>query len=134
GNATLEGAIAAVRAGAFAYVLKPFSPPDLLDIVRRASAQAGLVRDREKLRLELERSERRYRALIESVPSFVLSLDADGRITTWNRKLEEATGCGRAEMLGRPGADFIGADDRAHPLPVKNRPPLLVRWHRARVE
>jgi DNA-binding NtrC family response regulator len=42
GDATLEGAMAAVRGGAFAYVLKPFSPPDLLDTVRRARAQAQL--------------------------------------------------------------------------------------------
>ena len=36
GNASVEGAIAAVRGAAFAYVLKPVSPPDLLDTTRRA--------------------------------------------------------------------------------------------------
>jgi len=48
GNATIEGAIAAVRGDAFAYVLKPVSPPDLLDTVRRALEQAGLYRERER--------------------------------------------------------------------------------------
>ena len=57
GNATIEGAIAAVRGDAFAYVLKPVSPPDLLDTVRRALDQAALYRERERLRVELERSE-----------------------------------------------------------------------------
>ena len=61
GNATLEGAIAAVRGDAFAYVLKPVSPADLLETVRRALDQAGLYRERERLRVELEGSERRYR-------------------------------------------------------------------------
>jgi DNA-binding NtrC family response regulator len=56
GNATVEGAIAAVRGDAFAYVLKPVSPPDLLDTVRRALEQAGLYREQERLRLDLERS------------------------------------------------------------------------------
>src|SRR5450432_4839025 len=57
GNATLEGAIAAVRGDAFAYVLKPVSPPDLLETVRRALEQSRLYREREHLRLDLERSE-----------------------------------------------------------------------------
>ncbi len=46
----IEGAIAAVRGDAFAYVLKPVSPPDLLDTVRRALEQAALYRERERLR------------------------------------------------------------------------------------
>ena len=50
GNASVEGAIAAVRGAAFAYVLKPVSPPDLLDTTRRALEQAALYRERERLR------------------------------------------------------------------------------------
>jgi signal transduction histidine kinase len=131
GNATLEGAMAAVRGGAFAYVMKPFSPPDLLDTVRRALSQAQLYREREQLRVELERSERRHRNLVESVPSFILSLDAGGRITTWNRRLEEVTGFSRAEMIGRPGGDLVGTDGQPHNLPVKEGSARLVEWHRS---
>jgi DNA-binding response OmpR family regulator len=39
GDASPESAMAAVRAGAFAYVLKPISPRDLIDTVRRAAAR-----------------------------------------------------------------------------------------------
>ena len=116
GNATLEGAIAAVRGAAFAYVLKPVSPPDLLDTVRRALEQAALLRERERLRAELERSEQRHRELVESVPAFVLALDEAGRITTWNRQLEQTTGYPRAEMLGTDGRPLVGErDDRTTP-------------------
>src|SRR6185369_6937320 len=45
GNASVEGAMAAVRRAAFAYVLKPVSPPDLLDTARRALDQAALYRE-----------------------------------------------------------------------------------------
>src|SRR5262249_59226669 len=92
GNATLEGAIAAVRGDAFAYVLKPVSPPDLLDTVRRALERGGLFRERERLRIDLEQSERRHRELVELMPAFVLALDEHGRITIWNRRLETVTG------------------------------------------
>ena len=121
GNATLEGAIAAVRGDAFAYVLKPVSPPDLLDTVRRALEQSGLYRERERLRLDLERSERRHRELVESMPAFVLALDERGRISTWNRQLERVTGYSRAEMLGAEGAALVGSDERPHDLPLKAR-------------
>jgi len=134
GNATLDGAMAAVRGGAFAYVMKPFSPPDLLDTVRRARAQARLYREREQLRLDLELSERRHRNLVESAPSFVLSLDSAGRITSWNRRLEEVTGLTRADMIGRPGAKLLrSSNGQPSPLPVKDGPARLVEWHRSEV-
>jgi signal transduction histidine kinase len=134
GNATLEGAIAAVRGDAFAYVLKPVSPPDLLDTVRRALDQARLYRERERLRVDLERSEERHRELVESMPAFVLALDDQGRIATWNRQLERVTGYPRSEMLGTDGRGLVvGVDERATDLPLKAGGARKVRWNRAEV-
>jgi signal transduction histidine kinase len=133
GNATLEGAIGAVRGGAFAYVLKPVSPPDLLDTVRRAIDQVTLYREREHFRIDLESSERRHRKLVESMPAFVLALDQHGRITTWNRLLEDVTGFGLDEMLGRDGSALVGSDGRTRDLPLKAGGSLKVRWSRAEV-
>ncbi len=133
GNATLEGAIAAVRGDAFAYVLKPVSPPDLLDTVRRAMEQAGLYREQERLRVDLERSEARHRELVESMPALVLALDERGLITTWNRQLEKVTGYSRAERLGTDGTRLVGPDERPGHLPVKGGGGRRVRWSRAEV-
>jgi DNA-binding NtrC family response regulator len=36
GNATVASAVQAMKAGAFDYLMKPFTPPDLLDVVDRA--------------------------------------------------------------------------------------------------
>ena len=132
GDTTVESAIAAVHAGAFAYVLKPFSTPELLETTRRALAQAALYNEREQLQRELERSERRNRALLEAVPAFVLALDADDRIAFWNRRLEDATGFSRVEMLGRLGDDLI-AGEGVRRLPTSAHGELLVRWERAAV-
>ena len=133
GNATVEGAIAAVRGDAFAYVLKPVSPPDLLDTVRRALDQASLYRERERLRLDLERSERRHRELVESMPAFILALDERGRISTWNHHLEIVTGYTREEMLGTDPGQLTGQDGRPCDLPVKSGGARKVRWNRAEV-
>ncbi|HMR74578.1 MAG TPA: response regulator, partial [Polyangiaceae bacterium] len=64
GDATIESAVAAVREGAFAFVLKPFSPQDLLQTANNALTRALLVREREALRFELEESERRHRDVV----------------------------------------------------------------------
>jgi len=134
GDAGVEGAIAAVRVAAFAYVLKPASPPDLLDTVRRALQQSALLRERERLRGELERSERRHREVVESIPAFVIALDDGGRILTWNRQLEATTGTPRAEKLGTDGREFVGRGDEPRPLPVKAGGARRVRWNRADIE
>jgi signal transduction histidine kinase len=131
GNASVEGAIAAVRGAAFAYVLKPVSPPDLLDTTRRALEQSALYRERERLRGQLERSEHMHRELVESVPAFVLALDEAGRITTWNRELERVTGYARSEKLGTDGRSLVGPDDRPVDLPLKAGGRRKVRWRRS---
>jgi PAS domain S-box-containing protein len=134
GDASLESAMAAVRGDAFAYVLKPVSPRDLIDTVGRAAAQASLRRERERLLRELERSEERHRELVESVPAYVVALDESGRIRTWNRQLEETTGQSKAEVLGTSGLDLVGPDEQICALPVKGGEARQVRWRRAQVE
>jgi len=131
GNATVDTAVSAVRAGAFAYVLKPFSSGDLLDIARRALAQAARAVENERLQEELARSERRHREVVEAVPAFVLALDGGGRIALWNRRLEEVTGIPRERMIGRPGEALIGGGG-VRPLAAADGE-RLVRWERAQV-
>lgn len=131
GNASVEGAIAAVRGAVFAYVLKPVSPPDLLDTTRRALDQAALYRERERLRGQLERSEAMHRELVESVPAFVVALDEDGKITTWNRELERVTGYARAERIGTDGRRFVASDPRPVDLVLKAGGKRKVRWRRS---
>ncbi len=120
GDATVDSAVAAVSMGAFAYVLKPFSPPDLVEVARRALAQVAHGLERDRLQRELERSERRHREVIEAIPALVLAIDAEGRIAFWNRQLEEATGFPRAQMLGKPGEALIGSGG-VRPLPDQQR-------------
>ena len=132
GDATVDSAMAAVRGGAFAYVLKPLAPLEMLEIARRALAQTALGLERERLEGELRKSELRHRSVVEAVPALVLALDPGGRIALWNRRLEEATGFCRDEMIGQPGEGLIGAGG-IHPLGRKKGGDLLVRWEQARV-
>lgn len=131
GNASLESAVAAVGKRAFAYVLKPFTPPELLATARRALAQVELFREREQLRADLELSEERHRGIVEAIPAFVVALDSNGCIALWNRALEQATNYRRDEMLGKHLE--LGDDQNDFRLPTRNGGHRLVRWKRADV-
>jgi len=128
GDGTLDSAISAVRTSAFAYVLKPVRPEDLIDTAKRGLAQARSHREHEQLRLELEGSERRHREVVEAMPIFVLALDRSGEIVLWNRRLEEVTGYLRHEMLGQPGLHLVGEGGSDRTLPLKSGGHRLVRW------
>jgi len=72
--------------------------------------------------------------VVESIPAFVIALDDQGKILTWNRQLEETTGYLRDQMLGTDGRKLVGSGDRAITLPVKGAAVRKVRWNRAEIE
>ncbi len=58
GDASTASAAQAVRAGAFAYLVKPISPPDLLLTVEQARAKVALAAERRDLMLRTSRAEK----------------------------------------------------------------------------
>jgi two-component system, NtrC family, sensor histidine kinase HydH len=58
GFATLESAIGAVRAGAWAYLVKPCAPPDLLIALKQAMRQVRLQREKHELSRRAQTSEK----------------------------------------------------------------------------
>ncbi len=55
----------------------------------------------------LNRSEARYRNLIESASDAIVTLDASGRFTTVNRAAEQVSGYGRDELIGAQFAPML---------------------------
>lgn len=132
GDASVESAIGALNKGAFGYVIKPFRAQQLIETSTRAIERARLLIEREELRNELERSERRNRDVIDGVPAFVAALDANGNLVVWNSQLERVTGFSRQEMLGTSGADII-MDGGTTRLPLKGGGHRSARWTLAAV-
>ena len=109
GNATLHSALAAIRSGVYAYLLKPFEPDELVVLSRRALAQVALKRERHALQQRLASSEALYRGVVETVEASILGLDADGRIHFANRFASECLGASAAELSGRDMASLCDA-------------------------
>ncbi len=55
GFATVKTAVAALKGGAADYLSKPFTPYELRAAVERAAGRSSLIRENQRLRLEIER-------------------------------------------------------------------------------
>ncbi len=121
GDATLESALATVRGGAFAYLLKPISMSDLLRLAGLALRQVALRREREALVHRLRESEARYRTVVESSPALIVGIDPDGVVTLVNAEVEQTTGVGRSDLVGRPFSRMVPPASRPTAWPLEGR-------------
>jgi PAS domain S-box-containing protein len=107
GFASVDAAIAALRSGAFAFVLKSFRPEELIAIVEQALTKVELKREREDL-------EQRYRDLVEVTDVLVIALDSDDRVALMNPKAASFAGVSPDEARGQALVDaWIPKADRA---------------------
>ena len=116
GNASIHDAAEAVKSDAFAYILKPFDPEDLVANVERACRQVGLRRRAASLQDRLGRSEEELRTLVDTVQALLLVLDGDLRVVQANPAVCAATGLS--------ADDLVGAEWLETCVPLRGRAPL----------
>lgn len=98
GFATVDTAIAALRAGAFAFLLKSFRPEELISAVAQAIEKIQLKRERQEY-------ERRYRAIVEAADVLIVGLDGKGKVTLFNPRLAALTGVEAEAAVGMSFAE-----------------------------
>jgi two-component system cell cycle sensor histidine kinase/response regulator CckA len=84
------------------------------------SAIARDVSERRRAQEQLERSERRYRELIENATDLIVTVDLDGRLTSVNAAFERALGYTRDELLGRPIVELVPPGSRKRVRKIYN--------------
>jgi PAS domain S-box-containing protein len=77
------------------------------------------ITERKQIEEELKNSQRRLADIIEFLPDAVMVIDAEGKITSWNRAMEVMTGVKAADMIGK------GNYQHAIPFYGKSRPVLI---------
>lgn len=90
--ASYETAIEATRLGAFNYILKPFTPEDLIHQIEKGWKQRKLLLEAEELRKEREKNllaiaheKSRLNTIIESISSGVLLINTECKVVYFNR-------------------------------------------------
>jgi diguanylate cyclase (GGDEF)-like protein/PAS domain S-box-containing protein len=101
---------AAVRAGQL-DLLVTIGPLAILIILLTAGFARRLSRTNRSLALAVRSSEE-LASIVQSAEDAILSVDADGRIATWNQAAERTFGLTAALADGRPLSDLFGVERR----------------------
>lgn len=127
GEPTLETATESLRAGAVDYLFKPINKASIVRVVANAARIKSLADTKRKLEAEnqtyrqnleqlvkqrtmqLQLSEARFRALVETTFDWVWELDAEGRYSYVSPKIYELLGYTSQEVLGKTPFDFMPA-------------------------
>lgn len=120
--ASYETAIEATRLGAFNYILKPFTPEELLHQIEKGYKQRVLLLEAEELRkdretnlLAIAHEKSRLNTIIESISSGVLLINREGKVVYFNRACLQKLQIDKLEI----------EDDVLDKLPIKIK--LLVK-------
>ncbi len=132
GKSDATSAIAALRAGADDYVLKPFDFEEMQICIDRALEKRRLVRenrtyrdrleervqeatsDLERANQRLSETERYLSNLINSTVDGIITVSQDDRITFANRGAQHMFGYAGEDLVGRPiGEFYIGGTEEA---------------------
>ena len=89
------------------YLRKPFDPDELKQIAFSLSEKWNISRIEEKQREELQKSEARYRSLVETTSDWVWEADKEGNFTYCSPVCEELYGYKPEELLGRSMFDIL---------------------------
>jgi two-component system phosphate regulon sensor histidine kinase PhoR len=86
--ATVEAAVEVTRHGAFDFLVKPFTPTDLLQVTERAVNQCKLLQEREKYLSELNSERNLSRQLINAMQEGLVVLNIRAKPVLMNPKAE----------------------------------------------
>ena len=101
--ATVDAAVEVTRHGAFDFLVKPFTPGDLMMVVERAVRQRQLIQEREKFLSELASERNLSRQMINSMSEGVVVLNIRREPVLMNPRAEE--------LLGIPFREELALDE-----------------------
>ncbi len=90
-----------------------------LGVSRDISERKKIEAEREAAAESLRESERRLADIINFLPTATFVIDNEGRVTAWNRAMEEITGVKREDIIGKGDYEY------ALPFYGKRRPILI---------
>jgi PAS domain S-box-containing protein len=106
-----EFAVEMLKKGATDYVLK-HNLSKLGHSVKRALKESEEHLNKKRAEERLARSEKKYRALFELSPDYMVVLDPEGQVLDINHRLEEDSGISKPDFVGKDAneifQDFVG--------------------------
>ena len=97
--ASIQAAVEVAKHGAFDFLVKPFAPEDLLQVMARASQQRRLIRERDLFLSELNSEQNLSRQLINSMSEGVVVLNINRKPVLMNPWAESLLGVSYREDM-----------------------------------
>jgi two-component system phosphate regulon sensor histidine kinase PhoR len=98
--ATVDAAVEVTRHGAFDFLVKPFTPGDLMMVVERAVRQRRLILERERYLSELASERNLSRQMINAMNEGVVVFNILSEPVLMNPRAEELLGIGYRDGIG----------------------------------
>jgi diguanylate cyclase (GGDEF)-like protein/PAS domain S-box-containing protein len=111
GDISIDSAISALRRGACDFLRKPYEPDELLLKIENALIKRRLEKENKAMNLQLGESERWYRYMVNSSPDIIYTLDANGRFTFLNDRVEPLLGYCKESLIGQHYSALIYLED-----------------------
>ncbi|MDO9066952.1 MAG: diguanylate cyclase, partial [Deltaproteobacteria bacterium] len=111
GDVSIDSAISALRRGAYDFLRKPYEPDELLLKIENALIKRRLEKENKAMNLQLGESERWYRYMVNSSPDIIYTLDANGRFTFLNDRVEPLLGYRKENLIGQHYSALIYLED-----------------------
>lgn len=97
-----EDTVGALSKGAFAYIIKPYNPQELLAVLRRAVGVQALAVKAERVERDLSASEERFQSVMQTANDAIILADRRGHIVFWNDAARRLFGYTYEEVAGQP--------------------------------
>ncbi|MBN1580305.1 MAG: response regulator, partial [Anaerolineae bacterium] len=95
-------AVETMKAGALDYVVKSAATlDDMPHLAERALREWRYIAERRHNEQEIARLQHLLQNIADSMPSALITLDAQGRVLTWNPAAEQMTGCTASRIAGQ---------------------------------
>jgi diguanylate cyclase (GGDEF)-like protein/PAS domain S-box-containing protein len=111
GDASIDAAIQALRAGAHDFLRKPYAPELLINTLENAVRHRLLEEENRDIQKKLKHSEKLYRFMVNNSPDIVYILDQDGCFVFINNRIESLLGYDRNELTGVHYSNLVFDDD-----------------------
>lgn len=110
-------AVEAMKAGALDYVVKTAETlTDMPHLAERALREWHYLAERRRTEQEIIRLQHLLQNITDSMPSALITLDAEGRVLTWNPAAEQFTHCTEEQLLNNLLWDLCPALAHYRPL------------------
>lgn len=111
GEASFERAVDALRHRAHDFLLKPYTPEQLLRRLDLTLERRHLKADAAAAQEKLRNSEKLHRFLVNTSPDIIYILNEEGCFTFVNQRVEELLGYTRKDLMGQHYTTLVHEED-----------------------